>query len=88
MPKLGKAQCIDTTAHFKAIKELLDVIAKRGGKRRGDLVIAYEDDISVYAVRMWLWRPIPRRHWATVSRLSGYSLTHIEELATKHFVVR
>ena len=86
MPKIGQTKCIDKDAHYEGVMELLKVIAKKGDKRRGDVVIAYEEDISVYAVRMWLTRPIPRKHWKTVARLSGYSLERIEALATKHFV--
>lgn len=86
MPKLGQAKCINKDAHHEGVSELLKTIAKKGGKRRGDVVIAYEEDISVYAVRMWLTRPIPRKHWKTVSRLSGFSMDRVEELATKHFV--
>lgn len=86
MPKLGQTKCTDKDAHYEGVMELLKVIAKKGDKRRGDVVIAYEEDISVYAVRMWLTRPIPRKHWKTVAQLSGYSLERIETLATKHFV--
>lgn len=87
MPKLGQTKCTDKEAHYEGVFELLQTIAKKGGKRRGDIVIAYEEDISVYAVRMWLTRPIPRKHWKTVAKLSGYSMVRVEELATKHFVV-
>ena len=86
MPKIGQTKCINNDAHYEAILELLKVIAKKGGKRRGDVVIAYEEDISVYAVRMWLTRPIPRKHWKTVARLSGYSMERVEKVATQHFV--
>jgi hypothetical protein len=48
-------------------------------------VIAYHEDISVYAVRMWLERPIPKKHWAKLSGLSGLPLEHIQQLATKCF---
>ena len=86
MPKLGQTKCINKTAHYEAIETLLEVIAKKGGKRRGDVIIAYEEDISVYAVRMWLTRPIPKKHWQTVAQLSGYSLERVEKVATQHFV--
>ncbi len=86
MPKLGQTKCINKTAHYQAIETLLETIARRGDKRRGDVVIAYEEDISVYAVRMWLRRPIPRKHWKTVARLSGYSLERVESIATQHFI--
>lgn len=86
MPKLGQTKCINKTAHYQAIETLLETIARRGDKRRGDVVIAYEEDISVYAVRMWLRRPIPRKHWKTIARLSGYSLERVESIATQHFV--
>ena len=87
MPKLGQTRCIDRDAYREQVSDLLNVIAKKGDKRRGDVVIAYEEDISVYAVRMWLTRPIPRKHWKTISRLSGYSVGRVEDLATKHFVI-
>jgi len=87
MPKLGRTECTNHKAHFEAVTDLLNLIAKRGKKRRGDVVIAYEEDISVYAVRMWLTRPIPRKHWKTVAQLSGMSMAAIEELSTKHFKV-
>jgi hypothetical protein len=86
MPKIGQTKCINNDAHHEAITTLLNTIAKRGGKRRGDVIIAYEEDISVYAVRMWLTRPIPKKHWKTVARLSGYSLERVEKVATQHFV--
>lgn len=86
MPKLGQSKCVNKEAHYDGVMELLETIAQRGKKRRGDVVIAYEEDISVYAVRMWLTRPIPRKHWKTVSRLSGLSMDAIEEIAIKHFV--
>lgn len=86
MPKLGQTKCINPDAHYEGVTDLLKTIAKKGGKRRGDIVIAYEEDISVYAVRMWLTRPIPKKHWKTVSKLSGMSMESIERLATKHFV--
>lgn len=87
MPKLGQTKCIDRDAYREQVSDLLNVIAKKGDKRRGDVVIAYEEDISVYAVRMWLTRPIPRKHWKTISRLSGYSVGRVEDLTTKHFVI-
>jgi hypothetical protein len=86
MPKIGQTKCVNHDAHHEAITTLLNTIAKRGGKRRGDVIIAYEEDISVYAVRMWLTRPIPKKHWKTVARLSGYSLERVEKVATQHFV--
>jgi len=86
MPKIGQTKCINNDAHYEAITALLETVAKRGKKRRGDVVIAYEEDISVYAVRMWLTRPIPKKHWKTVARLSGYSLERVEKIATQHFV--
>jgi len=86
MPKIGQTKCINNDAHHEVITTLLNTIAKRGGKRRGDVIIAYEEDISVYAVRMWLTRPIPKKHWKTVARLSGYSLERVEKVATQYFV--
>lgn len=88
MPKIGQTVCVNKKAHFKEIKELLELIAIRWGKSRGDVVIAYEEDISVYAVRMWLTRPIPKRHWKTVAKLSGLTLDKIQQISTQHFTVK
>ena len=85
MPKIGKPKCKNAKAHQAGIRELLEVIAKKHDKRRGDVVIAYEEDISVYAVRMWMKRPIPKKHWATVARLSGFSVDRVESLARGYF---
>jgi hypothetical protein len=87
MPKLTRTECVDRDAHAEEITKLLAIIAKKGGKRRGDVVIAYEEDISVYAVRMWLTRPIPQHHWKTVAKLSGYSVDDIQKLTMKYFRV-
>lgn len=81
MPKIGIAKCLNQDKHQEGVEEILRVIAKKHDKRRGDVVIAYEEDISVYAVRMWLTRPIPSKHWKTLARLSGYSLTKVEAIA-------
>lgn len=85
MPKIGIAKCLDQAKHQEGVEEMLKVIAKKHGKRRGDVVIAYEEDISVYAVRMWLTRPIPSKHWKTLARLSGFSVTRIESIARESF---
>lgn len=85
MPKIGQAKCLDSDAHLQGVEDLLKVIAKKGDKRRGDVVIAYEEDISVYAVRMWLRRPIPKKHWKTLAKLSGFSIEKIEKIAISHF---
>ncbi len=86
MPKLGQTKCINQAAHYEGVTALLAAVAKKGGKRRGDVIIAYEEDISVYAIRMWLTRPIPKKHWKTIAKLSGYSLERVESIATQHFV--
>jgi hypothetical protein len=85
MPKIGRPRCFNFKAHQEGIEDLLSLIGKKHNKRRGDVVIAYEEDISVYAVRMWMKRPIPKKHWATLAKLSGYSLTKIEQLARDNF---
>lgn len=85
MPKIGQAKCLNNDAHLEGVEDLLKVIAKKGDKRRGDVVIAYEEDISVYAVRMWLRRPIPKKHWKTLAKLSGFSIEKIEKIAISHF---
>jgi hypothetical protein len=87
MPKIGQTKCTDKKTYHDVITKLLNTIAKRGRKSRGDIVIAYEEDISVYAVRMWLTRPIPRKHWETVSRLSGFSMDKLQEIFDKYFKV-
>lgn len=85
MPKIGIAKCLNQTRHQEGVEEMLKIIAKKYDKRRGDVVIAYEEDISVYAVRMWLTRPIPPKHWKTLARLSGYSLIKVESVAREYF---
>ncbi|NDD54273.1 hypothetical protein EBZ39_10430 [bacterium] len=85
MPKVGQSKLLDKETHIEGVNELLKAIAKRGDKRRGDVVIAYEEDISVYAVRMWFSRPIPKRHWKTLAKLSGFSVDKIEKIATGSF---
>ncbi len=85
MPKIGEARCLDYKAHSMGVEKLLTEIAKVSGKRRGDVVIAFYEDISVYAVRMWLRRPIPKKHWAALARLSGYSLEEIKGIARGNF---
>jgi len=87
MPKIGQARCKNLNAHQTGIKKLLKTIAKKFDKRRGDVVIAYHEDISVYAVRMWLTRPIPKKHWKALATLSGQSVGAIESLATEHFAM-
>jgi hypothetical protein len=81
VPKIGTAKCLDRDKHQAGIEELLNTIAKLHNKRRGDVVIAYEEDISVYAIRMWLNRPVPQRHWKTLARLSNFSITKIGKIA-------
>jgi hypothetical protein len=86
MPKIGQARCLDSAAHSSGIESLLAEIARLSGKSRGDVVIAFYEDISVYAVRAWLKRPIPRKHWATLARLPGYSVERIQEIARGYFI--
>lgn len=85
MPKIGIAKCLNPKKHQEAVEEMLRIIAKKHDKRRGDVVIAYEEDISVYAVRMWLTRPIPPKHWKSLAKLSGYSMARVESVAREHF---
>lgn len=85
MPKIGKPKCKNLREHQKGVSELLNIIAKKHDKRRGDVVIAYEEDISVYAVRMWMKRPIPKKHWDALARLSNYSLARVENIARENF---
>lgn len=72
----------DPEAHYNAVLKLFDLIAHRFEKTRGDVVIAYHQDISVYNTRMWLMRPIPKKHWRTLAKLSGLPLEQIEEIAS------
>jgi hypothetical protein len=83
--KKGISLCTNPTAHYKGVEELLETIATRSNKARGDVVIAYEEGISVYAVRAWLSRPIPKKHWRTLSRLSGKPVDAIASIATSYF---
>lgn len=85
MPKIGKPKCKNLNAHQASVTEMLRIIAKKHDKRRGDVVIAYMEDISVYAVRMWMTRPIPQKHWKTLTELSGYSMKRMEDIARGHF---
>jgi len=85
MPKLSKLISTNDADHFQGVSYLLDAIAKKHGKRHGDVVIAYHEDISVYAIRQWLKRPIPRRHWEALERLSDLSPDEIENIASKNF---
>lgn len=68
-------------AHYNNVLKLFDLIANIHEKTRGDVVIAYHQDISVYNARMWLQRPIPKKHWRMLSKLSGLSLDQIEQIA-------
>ena len=86
MPKVGQARCVNAEAHRAGIEKLLADIAKVSGKSRGDVVIAFYEDISVYAIRVWLRRPIPKRHWPALARLSGYSLEQVKEIARGCFI--
>lgn len=71
----------DPKAHYEAVNVLFDRIAKRYGKSRGDVVIAYLRDISVYNVRQWLVRPIPRHHWEMLADLAGLTVNQIKQIA-------
>jgi hypothetical protein len=81
MPKIGRPVCREPRVHVQRVEELLAVIAHTYGKTRGDVVVAYHEDISVYAIRMWFKRPIPKKHWGKLSELSGFPISHIEEIA-------
>jgi len=71
----------DPEAHYNAVLKLFDLIAARFEKTRGDVCIAYHHDISVYNTRMWLIRPIPKKHWRMLAKLSGLSMEQIEQIA-------
>jgi len=86
MPKIGQAHCVNAAAHRAGIEKLLADISKVSGKSRGDVVIAFYEDISVYAVRAWLRRPIPKKHWPALVRLSGYSLEQVTQIARGNFI--
>lgn len=70
-----------------AIKNLLERIAERHGKTHGDIVVAeacpgpnYRGHVSVYAVRQWLTRGIPEKHWPTVADLAGVTVDELRRL--------
>lgn len=86
MPKIGMMKCTNSFAHHVGVENLLQIIADNYKKRRGDVVIAYEEDISVYAVRAWLNRPIPRKHWEALAKLSQLPISQIEEIAQAQFL--
>ena len=86
MPKIGQARCVDFKAHSEGVEGLLAEIARLSSKSRGDVVIAFYEDISVYAVRAWLRRPIPKKHWPALVRLSGYSLEQVKQIARGNFI--
>lgn len=81
MPKIGKTTIRNPKAHYREVAMLFQLIADRHNKTRGDVVIAYERDISVYNARQWLVRPIPKKHWAALAKLSGLPLADIEKIA-------
>lgn len=81
MPKMTKLVEGDLEQHFRGVQKLLDVIAQRWDKKHGDVCIAYHEDITVYAVRQWLTRPIPQRHWEALERVSGLSRDEIAQIA-------
>lgn len=85
MPKLNKAVCRNATSYKSSILNLLSTIAKRHNKKRGDVVIAFEQDISVYAVRRWITSPIPKKHMQAISDLSGISIDSLESLNEDNF---
>jgi hypothetical protein len=72
----------DPEAHYNNVSKLFDLIALKYEKTRGDIVIAYHQDISVYNTRMWLIRPIPKKHWRVLCQLSGLPLEEIEHIAS------
>lgn len=88
MANYGKAKCLNPKAHAKGVENLLKKIAENHERSRGDVVIAYLEDISVYAVRQWLVRPIPQRHWARLAALADMTIEQIEKIATKNFEMK
>lgn len=88
MANYGRAKCLDEQAHSDGVKKLLNKIAAKHGKSRGDIVIAYLEDISVFAVRQWLVRPIPHRHWQALADLAEMNVDQIEKIATKNFQMK
>ena len=85
MPKLTRLVSTNEADHLQGVTWLLDLIASKFNKRHGDVVIAYHEDVSVYAVRQWLKRPIPKRHHETLARLSELPMAEIERIASKNF---
>lgn len=86
--RVEKAFCINEQKHAEGVEQLLAKIADKHNKSRGDIVVAYLEDVSVYNVRQWLCRPIPRKHWDMLSELSGFTMEKIEKIATQNFEVR
>ena len=84
--KVGRLKCLNPKSHRRGVEKLLKLIAQNSGKSREDIVIAYEEDVSVYAVRVWLTRPIPPKHWHLLSEKSGFDLEEIKQIARKHWV--
>lgn len=84
--KVGRLKCVNPKSHRRGVQKLLNAIAEKSGKSRGDIVIAYEEDVSVYAVRVWFTRPIPPKHWKLLSEKSGLDLEEIKQIARKYWV--
>lgn len=76
-----KLEIKDPERHYQLVLELFDRIAQIFDKTRGDVVIAYHQDISVYNARQWLVRPIPKRHWRFLAKLANTSVEEIEKIA-------
>jgi hypothetical protein len=71
----------------KAVQHILDLIAQRHNRTRGDVIVAESctgpngrPDISVYAVRQWLSRGIPKKHWETVANLAGIQESEVARI--------
>ncbi len=50
-----------------------DIIEAAGGA----IVLSYEMRVSQFAIRQWLTRGVPERHWAMIARRSGIDLATI-----------
>ncbi|TXH17356.1 MAG: hypothetical protein E6R03_04075 [Hyphomicrobiaceae bacterium] len=71
----GRPRSIIPAQNRETIKEVVEgifaAIAKRHGVKRVENFLSEEFDVSVYAVRMWCTRGIPRAIRGDVAKLAG-----------------
>lgn len=61
------------------IQDLAHRISKRHNVLRPDNLLSDKAGVSVYAVRQWYVRGIPRKHRPLVARLAGVELEVVEK---------